>query len=166
MTKDEFWNLVDKSRRGTEDSSEQTDNLIGLLSALDSKEILSFEQRFGECVRDAYRHDLWAAAYIINGGCSDDGFDYFLGWLIAQGRGYFEAALADPESCGRRVEPGEDVECEEIWNAANGAYEAATGKKDFFDLAPKVTRTLKGKPWSEDTVDQMFPKLAKKFQGD
>jgi hypothetical protein len=28
----------------------------------------------------SYRNDLWAAGYLINGGCSDDGFDYFRGW--------------------------------------------------------------------------------------
>ena len=26
---------------------------------------------------------------VANGGCSDDGFDYFRGWLIAQGREVF-----------------------------------------------------------------------------
>jgi hypothetical protein len=30
--------------------------------------------------------DQWGAAYLANGGCSDDGFDYFRGWLIGQGR--------------------------------------------------------------------------------
>ncbi len=54
-------------------------------------------------------------AYIINGGCSDDGFDYFLGWLIAKGRKYFEAALVNPERAGDGAEPGDVVECEDIW---------------------------------------------------
>ena len=26
---------------------------------------------------DSYRSSLWAAAYVINAGCSDDGFGYF-----------------------------------------------------------------------------------------
>ena len=46
----------------------------------------------------AYRQELWGAAYLINGGCSDDGFVYFLGWLIAQGRDVYQAALPDPDS--------------------------------------------------------------------
>lgn len=32
-----------------------------------------------------YRRDLWAAAYIIGGGCSDDSFIDFRAGLIAQG---------------------------------------------------------------------------------
>ncbi|MFF5497583.1 DUF4240 domain-containing protein [Streptomyces aquilus] len=34
----------------------------------------------------------------MNGGCSDDGFDYFRGWPIAQGREDFERATADPDA--------------------------------------------------------------------
>ena len=37
-------------------------------------------------------------AFIVNGGASDDGFDYFRGWLIAQGREVFEGTLAKPDS--------------------------------------------------------------------
>ncbi|MFL6076856.1 MAG: DUF4240 domain-containing protein [Mycobacteriales bacterium] len=36
---------------------------------------------------ESYQGDLWGAAYLINGGASDDGFDYFRGWLIARTRG-------------------------------------------------------------------------------
>ena len=41
---------------------------------------------------------LRAAASLILGGCSDDGFEYFRGWLIAQGREVFERSVADPDS--------------------------------------------------------------------
>ncbi len=162
MTKDAFWKLIAKSRRGAEDIDEQMDKLSGLLRELEPKEIVSFDRRFLECARAAFRNDLWAAAYIINGGCSDDGFDYFVGWLVAQGRAYFEAALADPEKAGRRVEPGEEVECCDIWAMAARAYEEKTGA-DYGAVAPNVVRRLKGKGWDEDEVDQLFPKLAKKF---
>jgi hypothetical protein len=142
---------------------QQVGRLQTRLSELEPKEILSFDRRFQECVRDAFRQDLWAAAYIINGGCSDDGFDYFLGWLIAQGRLVVGAALADPPKAGRRVEPGEEVECQDIWGVAARAYEARTGKTDYYDIAPGVSRRLKGRAWDEDKVEQMFPRLAKKF---
>jgi hypothetical protein len=55
--------------------------------------------------------DQWGAAYLANGGCSDDGFDYFRGWLIGQGRKVYETVLADPDSLaahadGRDRRPG------------------------------------------------------------
>jgi hypothetical protein len=166
MTKDEFWDLIARSRRGAADVEEHMERLGNLLSLLPPKEIVSFDRRFLECMRSAFRTDLWAAAYIINGGCSDDGFDYFLGWLVAQGRAYFEAALADPAKAGRRVEPGEEVECEDLWYLAARAYEEVTGK-DYDAVAPNVVRRLKqkGKDWDEETVDQLFPALARKFGG-
>ena len=46
----------------------------------------------------SYWTPLWAAAYVINGGCSDDGFDYCRGWLILQGREVFEHVVADPRT--------------------------------------------------------------------
>ncbi|WP_411152717.1 DUF4240 domain-containing protein [Streptomyces sp. A30] len=45
---------------------------------------------------DSCQNQLWATPYMINGGCSDDGFDYFRGRLIVQGRDPFEQALANP----------------------------------------------------------------------
>ena len=44
------------------------------------------------------KEDLWGAAYLINGGCSDDGFDHFRGWLMTQGREVFARAVAEPDS--------------------------------------------------------------------
>ncbi len=165
MDKDTFWKMVEKSRKGAEDVDGQLDKLLALVQKLDPKEILEFDRNFHECINDSFRQDLWAAAYIINGGCSDDGFDYFLGWLIAQGREYFDAALANPERAGDRVEPGEEVECEEIWYIAARAYEEKTGKTDFYEKVQKISRTLTGKPWKEEEVNTLFPKLAKKFGG-
>ncbi len=163
MTKDDFWDHIDKSRKVAEDTEEQMGRLLGAISSLEPAEILDFDRHFRECVRDAYRHDLWAVAYIVNGGCSDDGFDYFLGWLIAQGRKYFEAALVDPQAAAKNAVRGEENECENLWYIASGAYETKTGKADFYDIAPRVPRTIQGDEWHEDSVDELFPALAKKF---
>lgn len=46
----------------------------------------------------SYTHEVWAAVYIMNGGCSDDCFSYFRNWLIFQGKQVFMKALKDPDS--------------------------------------------------------------------
>ena len=47
----------------------------------------------------AYQYGLWTAASVIErGGCTDDGFIDFRGWLIAQGREVYMATLKDPDS--------------------------------------------------------------------
>ena len=43
-------------------------------------------KRRGLLVARSYDWNLWGAAYLMKGGCSDDAFDYFRGWLVAQGR--------------------------------------------------------------------------------
>jgi len=40
---------------------------------------------FRRYLNKAYTWDLWGAAYLINGGCSDDGFEYFRRWLVSRG---------------------------------------------------------------------------------
>ena len=66
-----------------------------VLRELSAAEIEAFERAFHEQQRHAYSWDLWGAAYIMNGGASDDGFEYFQRWLISKGRTVFEAAVAD-----------------------------------------------------------------------
>ena len=99
-----------------------------------------------------------------NGGCSDDCFTYFRGWLIAQGETVFYNALKDPETL-EYIEDGEDVECQHMLNVAEWAYEIKTGndtipfrvRKFWFD------EEISGEEWDEDTVDAKYPKLAAKF---
>ncbi|MFB7650948.1 MULTISPECIES: DUF4240 domain-containing protein [unclassified Streptomyces] len=74
-----------------------------LLASWPVEEIVAAEQVLWELMVDSYTNPLWAAAYIANGGCSDDGFDYFRGWLIAQGRGVFERAVTDPDALAERL---------------------------------------------------------------
>jgi hypothetical protein len=38
---------------------------------MEPAEIVSFQQHLLGRMQEAYRSDLWAVAYIVNGGCSD-----------------------------------------------------------------------------------------------
>ena len=42
-----------------------------------------FEAAFRRYLNEAYTWDLWGAADVIHGGCSDDGFEYFRRWLVS-----------------------------------------------------------------------------------
>jgi hypothetical protein len=164
MDRDEFWKLIDKSRRGVDDIDIQLENLLELVDHLDIDDIFSFESHFQECVRDGYRWDIRAVAYIIGGGCSDTGFEYFLGWLVAQGRRYFEAALAEPELAAERAKPGESAECKDLFGIASSAYEAQSGKADFFKIQPPLPHPIQGTPWVDDEAYALYPELTKKFR--
>ncbi|HRI70843.1 MAG TPA: DUF4240 domain-containing protein [Polyangium sp.] len=166
---DRWWNLIERSRKGAKDNEAQADRLIKLLSTeLSAAEIITFDTFLQERVRDAFRSDLWAVAYIMNGGCSDDGFDYFLGWLICKGKAHYEAALANPEQAAKGVRPDDEpFENEVVYYGPSRAWAIKTGKPidEYYKIAPAVPRTLQGELFDEDTVENAYPKLAKKFGG-
>src|SRR4051812_6372068 len=117
-----FWQLIKDSRENAGgDLAEQADELTDLLSDLPPGEILGFDRYFRDLLAAAYRWDLWAAAAIINGGCSDDGFEYFRAWLIAQGERVYREVLADPETLVNRVVP-DATDAESMLYAAGDAY--------------------------------------------
>lgn len=108
------------------------DSLTKALGELAPEEIAGFGVELERLLAASYRQDLWGAAYLINGGASDDGFDYFRGWLLAQGRETWEAALADPDSLADVVDEDlgegfEGFDGEGMLSVARHAYESATG---------------------------------------
>src|SRR6185312_1731193 len=99
MNETEFWNLIEATRSKSKGDGDRQVSLIQeALERLPEAEILEFDRLLHGFMAASYTQNLWAAAYIINGGCSDDGFDYFRAWLIAQGKDVFRRAMQDPET--------------------------------------------------------------------
>src|SRR5688572_10742276 len=117
MTKDQFWQIIQRSLDGSGGNiDEQADALKEELSKLSLEEIVFFDQHVEACLREAYSRDLWGAAYIIAGGCSDDGFEYFRRWLISRGQEWFEKAMKDSDDLADYPQKlsDSDVEFEEF----------------------------------------------------
>ena len=99
FSEDRFWSIVDISaQQAGGDQRAQEEALKKELLTLSEEDLIGFDRTYRAMIDRAYHWDLWAAAYIINGGCSDDGFDYFRDWLISLGRSAYEDALRDPET--------------------------------------------------------------------
>src|SRR5437899_1414670 len=140
MTEDDFWDLIEAAR--AQDGGSRTDAppaktaeaAAAILAVHPVDRVLAFDRMVWTLMDRSYRNNLWAAGYLINGGCSDDGFDYFRGWLMAQGRDVWDQALADPDSLADQFEPGDegDVECGAMLVVAAMAYERATGEREGF----------------------------------
>jgi hypothetical protein len=161
-----FWNLIEQSRCNAEDCAQITENLTSHLEKLEPEEIVGFEKLFWELIEQAYRWDMWAVAYIINGGCSDDGFLYFRGWLISQGRKCFEDAILNPETAADFVideQVVEGIECEDILYAARDAYKNKTGAEMPDYDSGEVKGEPDGEPWQEDDLERLYPKLCRRF---
>jgi hypothetical protein len=152
-----FWQLIEDSRENAGgDPDEQAEQLTDLLSDLPPDEIVAFDRMLHELLAAAYRWDLWGAASIINGGCSDDAFEYFRLWLIAQGERVYREALADPETLVDRAEP-DATDAESLLYAAGDAYRVETGR----DLPARAGDPSEpaGERWNEGDLKHLFPKL-------
>jgi hypothetical protein len=173
MDRPTFWKIIDRSRKLADgDLDEQVEQLRSSLEQLDVSEIVEFGQIFHEYEIKAYTWDLWAAAYLMGGGCSDDGFSDFRGWLISRGENVYEAALSDPESLVQVASDSDEClyeEClyEGFQYVASQAWENKTGKQVIEYPRDDLTHPEEpsGEPWSEDGDDLRvrFPKLWKRF---
>lgn len=166
MDIDQFWKIIDTSRNGASDVDEQEERLLQLLEPLSEEDLLEFDRLLSERLAESFRRDLWAVAYLAKGGCSDDGFEYFRRWLVAQGRKYFEASLADPAHAASSIHSDDDAEFESLAYLAAQVYESKTGKPDFYDRAVRVEQVLTGQPWTEDDLPRLYPRLARKYGWD
>ena len=163
MNETEFWRLIELSGSKGPGTSEQAEALQEMLSRMPTEEIIGFERCFKELKANSYDWGLWGAAYIICGGCSDDGFDYFRGGLIAHGHDTYYAALRAPDSLADVPDPGVE-EFEDMLAIAANAYEIKTGQDfPYEQIDHREPKTPKGKQWNENELDEMFPKLTKRY---
>ena len=93
-----YWNIVEKSLKCKNNQDDQEQFLIKEIEKLSPKEIIGFRLRTDKLLYDTYNSEKWCAAYIMNGGCSDDGFEYFRNWVISRGKDVFYKAKENPDS--------------------------------------------------------------------
>ncbi len=106
MTYDSFWGIIERACHSDPRSAEEWDEkLTEALAQLPADVIIEWNHIFDQLAAQAYRTDLWAAAYLINGGASDDGFYYFRCWLIGMGKHIYDSAIANPDSLADIVSP-------------------------------------------------------------
>lgn len=131
-----FWTIIEAAQAQSQPDEPFDQTLAGQLSSRSPQDILQFQVRFDELHAAAYRWDIWAAAYLIGGGCSDDGFLDFRSGLIGQGRSWYEQVTASPDNlaahpavAARAPEPAQDEPLffEGLSSAAVKAFAQVTG---------------------------------------
>ena len=166
MTEDEFWGLIDevnKAAGGDPEAKEKT--LAARLRALEPDAVLAFAQHFDAKFDQAYSWPLWAAAYIINGGCGDDSFMDFRSCVVFLGRDLYQATLKAPDSlAAQEVALLEDLFHEGLQYVAGTVYEEKTGGLPARRRAAPLEPS--GEDWDEDDEEQLerlCPELSKRF---
>ncbi|BBH24416.1 hypothetical protein Back11_57610 [Paenibacillus baekrokdamisoli] len=178
MTNNDFWKMIEQSK---EHSEEQVEWITNELVKKTTDEIIEFELVFRHKLEQLYTSSLWGAAFVIMGGCSDDCFDYFRGWLIAQGEEVFNKVLGHPESLAKYIpeyylEEELAPQLEEILSVASDAYTfQKTEEFEYNDdiytefLNALETRGYEFKSediefdWEEDDLEKRYPILWERF---
>ena len=136
LDEDLYWKFVQESLEETNDQDEQEAFLISRLQLLQPADIIGFRLRTDKLLYDTYNSEMWCAAYIMNGGCLDDGFEYFRNWVISRGKAVYYEAKNNPDTLIEQVSDELDsYEFESFWYVALEAFEKKTGKElyDFID---------------------------------
>jgi Protein of unknown function (DUF4240) len=102
--------------------------------------VLEYQEKFDEAHHALYEWDVWAAAYLIGGGCSDDSFIDFRAGLIAQGRDWYQKAADSPDNLAEHPavaatdgRPWDNPLFYEVVNyAASRAFERVSGDEHGF----------------------------------
>lgn len=168
MNEDQFWAIVQKAvDEAGDDEDEYLEVVMHELSKLSLKEMVGFRLRTDKLLYDSYTSEMWCAGYLMNGGCSDDGFEYFRLWVISRGRKVYEAALANPDNLIDYIAEDADMdffEFELFWYAAIDAFEEATDA-DLYDYIDDDNFTTRegNYPNFEFNWDEEDPESMKKL---
>jgi hypothetical protein len=171
MRTDDFWAVIERATADRPSSpGEVAKRAVEQLAALDPEQIVAWDRHLGKVMTASFKEDLWAAAYLINGGCSDEGFDDFRGWLIAHGRDVVAKAVREPDSLAdlpavrAAAANGAVFEAGEVLTIADEAHQQATGTP--LPAADPVAKPSSDTFWDFDNEDEMqrrLPRLSALF---
>jgi hypothetical protein len=172
MKTDDFWAVIARATADLPGSpAEVAKRAAADLATRDPEEIVAWARHLDRVMVASGTEDLWAAAYLINGGCSEEGFDNFRGWLIAHGREAVARSvkspdvLADMPAVRAAADTGAVFEAGEVLSIAAEAYAQATGSEMPVGETP-VTRPEAAELWDFDDEEEMqrrLPRLSALF---
>lgn len=174
-----YWEIVDRSVKSRNSKINQRYFLIAEIEKLSPEEMVGFRLRTDQLLYDTYTSDMWCAGEIMNGGCSDDAFEYFRCWVISRGKEVYNQAKETSDSLIDQV-VGEDTNkyefgdfmFEEFWYVALEAFENRTGKNLYDYVDDENFKTQEGNypqlefTWKEEDPESMkkiCPQLYMKF---
>lgn len=173
LDEDLFWSIIDKSLINTSNQDDQEHYLIKEIGKLTPKQMVGFRLRTDKLLYDTYNSEMWCAGYIMNGGCSDDGFEYFRNWIISRGKDTYYKAKQNPDNLINEL--SEDVEIydfESFWYVAIEAFTKKTGKDLYDYIDDENFKTKEGQypefefTWQEEnpeSMEKICPKLFDKL---
>ena len=164
MTREAFWEVLDAAMAGAAFvRSALPDALRDELLGQSEEEVADFIRHFHDARVEAYRWELFGAAWIAGGGASEDDFGDFRDWLISLGREVFDDVLHHPERLLNHADPAElrDPFDPDVRGAAFDAYLELTGVDAPEQLIRPHPAAPAGRRWEPDDLPRLFPRLWK-----
>jgi hypothetical protein len=127
MQEARYWTIINNSLQGAANSAEQEKNLMKEFEKLSLTDLIAFQLQSQKLVIKAYTSHLWCAAYLLNGGCSDSGFEFFKRWLVAQGEKIYYDAIKNPDTLVSFVGKVDEFYFDEFYDPLYQVYEEKTG---------------------------------------
>ena len=165
----EFWEVIEDTRPDHHNPSAHAQAITSRLADSGIEAVRAFAAGFDEAMDGLYTWDLWGAAFLSFGGCSDDAFEYLRAWLIGRGKAVTNRARTDPEGLFLDLlDQSESPESrwEELGLGEGEALLYATGlahEQLTDEWLPARSRPLpeqpEGDPWEEDELADRFPAL-------
>jgi len=177
VEEEQFWTLMESAVTAAEHAScdgdgdgdggddEDEDGLGGAiaqelatrLAAMDTAAVLGFDAQFRRASDELNRWDVWAAAYLINGGCGDDSFIDFRTGIITLGRDWHSRVVDNPDALAdhpaiREVAAGRSADFlfpEAVNYVAVDAFEEITGDDHAYYDAVEESEDQSGPGESE-----------------
>ncbi|MFC3985545.1 MULTISPECIES: DUF4240 domain-containing protein [Streptosporangium] len=153
MDQDDFWATIERARALGGPLHEALETVLADMPA---EAVVDYSQHYDEHGAALHRWDVWAAAYLIGGGCSDDSFMDFRAGVIAQGRECHRIALTGPDRLADLplvlAGDGEDLFYEDFVYVPANAYRRLTGGDDLF----AAQRTRYPQPLDEPDMGEDF----------
>ncbi|NRB60448.1 MAG: DUF4240 domain-containing protein [Winogradskyella sp.] len=163
MNENKFWGIIESSKSRSSGNYEKQQTVLKQeLQNLTALEVLEFDNTFRTLRGKIYNWDFWAAAYIINGGCSDDCFSDFRGWLIGQGKDTYETAITNIENL-TTLNDTNNGDWEGLSYVAMEVYMKKTGKE--MPTGIRENFEIGGIEWEENETELQtkYPKLYEKW---
>ena len=171
MDKQEFWHLINFSKRNAAGDNEgQEALLIKTLSQYAPNDIIEFEFLLRQYLEEADDFTIMAAEKIIEGSVTDDSYICFRCWLVAQGEKVFTEVVRNPDALSQVETEGISTDFEPLLYVATAAYKIKTGKQEEDSSFPRdkaAERGLsydfgsktKGNDWKPEQLPTLLPKL-------
>lgn len=166
MSADEFWTLIDEVHDEAQYDMEKKDALLTKrLQSLSTERLRGYGHHWDAAMKEAYDWRLWAAAYVIHGGCSDDGFSDFRSTIIMLGREAFREAMRDPDTLLPAAKAANgDLRHENFGYPVDTVWQEKTGENFMPRAFPIPVGTQPtGEDWEENDLPRIVPALWKEY---